>query len=343
MAVVLGLTGIIAVIGFHLVRRLQERQRMAAALTAKEADFRLLAEQSRDMVMRISADERILYVSPSCARIVGWSAEQLQGTPALAGVNKEDLPRVQASVTALRSGQAEEARIIYRSRHCDKGEVWLESGLRVTRNADTGNIDGVVAISRDMTEHKDLEDKLAALATSDGLTGLANRRHFDERLHAEWTRAKRDGSPLSLLLIDVDHFKKFNDRYGHQAGDRCLRAIARVLSEQIRRPTDLAARYGGEEFALLLPNTDAEGCRQVGEKARAAFHQLGMLHEANGPSRSVTASFGGATIEPAQHTTEAASTLVEAADNALYAAKEHGRDRLVMSGQLVMWPSAKTA
>ena len=201
-------------------------------------------------------------------------------------------------VTALKQGEAEEARIIYRSRHREKNEIWIESALRVTRVPDTGAVDGVVAISRDMTEHKDLEDRLAALATSDGLTGIANRRHFDERLREEWARAKRDDTPLSLLLIDVDHFKKFNDQYGHQAGDGCLRAIARVLADQARRPADLAARYGGEEFALLLPNTDADGCEQVGEQIREALRELGMLHALNLPSRRVTASLGGATNMP---------------------------------------------
>ena len=340
-SVVLGFTAIIAVIGFYLVRKLEERQRMAAALVAKEADFRLLAEQSGDMVTRISFDERLLYVSPSCARVVGWSADQLTGTPALAGVNPEDLPRVREVVTALKQGEAEEARVIYRSRHREKKEIWIESALRVTRVPDTGAVDGVVAISRDMTEHKDLEDKLAALATSDGLTGIANRRHFDERLREEWARAKRDETPLSLLLIDVDHFKKFNDQYGHQAGDACLRAITRVLAEQARRPADLAARYGGEEFAVLLPNTDADGCEQVGEQIREALRELGMLHALNLPSKCVTASLGGATNRPAQSAADCAA-LIEAADRALYAAKNSGRDRLVMSGQLITWP-AKTA
>lgn len=342
MAVVLGLTILIAIIGFYLVRQLQERQRMAAALLAKEADFRLLAEQSSDMVTRIGWDERILYASPSCARVVGWDPGQLIGTPALAGVDAGDLTRVQQTVAALRGGKAEEARIIYRTRHRTKGEIWIESALRVTRAPETGAIDGVVAISRDMTEHKDLQDRLAALATSDGLTGLGNRRLFDERLQDEWARAKRDGSTLSLLIIDLDHFKKFNDQYGHQAGDKCLRAFARVLAEQARRPADLAARYGGEEFALLLPNTDTEGCERVGEKIREALQALGMPHMLNPPSRRVTASLGGATRRPAEGAAECAS-LVEAADRALYAAKDEGRDRVVMSGQVIALPGIKSA
>jgi diguanylate cyclase (GGDEF)-like protein/PAS domain S-box-containing protein len=342
MAFVVGLTGLIAVTGFYLVRQLNERQRMAAALLAKEADFRLLAEQSSDMVTRIGFDERILYASPSCARVVGWDPDQIIGTPALAGVNAEDLPRVQQTVAALKLGEAEEARIIYRTRHREKGEIWIESALRVTRVPGTGEIDGVVAISRDMTEHKDLENKLAALAISDGLTGLANRRHFDERLQEEWARAKRDGAALSLLLIDVDHFKKFNDQYGHQAGDACLRTVARVLAEQARRPADLAARYGGEEFALLLPNTDPEGCERVGEKVRDALHAFGMLHALNPPSRRVTVSLGGATKLPAGDAAECTS-LVETADRALYAAKDSGRDRVVMSGRVIAWPGIKSA
>jgi diguanylate cyclase (GGDEF)-like protein/PAS domain S-box-containing protein len=343
MAFVLGLTALIAAIGFYLVRQLAERQRMAAALAAKEADFRLLAEESSDMVMRIGLDERLHYVSPSCARVVGWTDDQLTGTPALAGVNADDLPRVQRIVAALKQGEIEETKIIYRTRHRQKAEIWLETALRATRDPATGRIDGVVAISRDMTEHKDLEEKLAALASLDGLTGLANRRHFDETLRDEWSRARRDGTALSLLLMDVDYFKRYNDQHGHQAGDECLGSVARIIAGQALRPSDLAARYGGEEFVLLLPGTDAAGCEQVGERIRQSLHDLRLPHATNPPSKCVTISLGGATgwsnaEQPADHT-----SLIAAADSALYAAKSLGRNRLVMSGQVVAWPNAESA
>ena len=211
----------------------------------------------------------------------------------------------------------------------------------MTLAADSGKIDGVVAVMRDMTEQKDLQDKLASLATTDGLTGLANRRAFDDRLVEEWARARRDGTQLSLLLIDVDHFKKFNDHYGHLSGDGCLRALGRILSTNARRPADLAARYGGEEFAVLLPNTGPDGCAEVGEGIRQALRDLAMLHAQNPPSRLVTVSMGAAAIVPSQTTVDC-SALVAAADRALYAAKDSGRDRLVISGQVVSWP-AKSA
>ncbi|MGY4284378.1 diguanylate cyclase (GGDEF)-like protein [Bradyrhizobium sp. LM2.7] len=199
----------------------------------------------------------------------------------------------------------------------------------------------VVAVVRDVTEQRDLQDKLASLATTDGLTGLANRSTFDERLAEEWARARRDGTQLSLLLIDLDHFKAFNDHYGHLAGDGCLRALGRILSAEAKRPADVAARYGGEEFAVLLPNTDAQGCARVGEEIRAALHDL--AHAAC-PKSALTAGH----CEPRRRdgapipTTTDGSTLVAAADRALYAAKDSGRDRLVMSGQVVPWP-AKSA
>jgi diguanylate cyclase (GGDEF)-like protein len=194
-----------------------------------------------------------------------------------------------------------------------------------------------------MTEHKDLEEKLAALATLDGLTGLANRRHFDEKLRDEWLRAKRDGVPLSLLLMDVDHFKRFNDQYGHQAGDGCLRSVARAMAGQARRPADLAVRYGGEEFVLLLPNTDAAACEQAGERIRQAIRDLALPHALNPPAKSVTVSLGGATGWPGAEGPDDPASLVAAADKALYAAKHGGRDRLVMSGQVITWPTAESA
>lgn len=338
---VLGLVLLIALIGFYLVRQLWQRQRMAQALVAKEAHFRLLAEQSSDMVSRIGLDNRLLYVSPSCVRIIGWPPEELLGTSAVAGIHPEDMERVEQAIAALKNGEAEEARFVYRQRHRDKSEIWAEAALHVTRASDSGAIDGVVAVVRDMTAQKDLQDKLASLATTDGLTGLANRRAFDERLQEEWARARRDGTQLSLLLIDVDHFKKFNDHYGHLAGDGCLRALGRILSAHAKRPADLAARYGGEEFAVLLPNTGPDGCAEVGEGIRRALHELAMLQAQNPPSRLVTASMGAATSHPSQTTTDC-SALVAAADRALYAAKDSGRDRLVMSGQVVSWP-AKSA
>ncbi|MET4763164.1 sensor domain-containing diguanylate cyclase [Bradyrhizobium ottawaense] len=334
MLYVVALVMLIAVIGAVLVRQLQRGQRMAAALIEKEAHFRLLAEGSSDMVTRIGLDERLRYVSPSSARVVGWRANQLIGTPALAGINPEDLPEVQAIVDAMKRGEREEARLTYRNSHRQNGEVWLESTMRVTRK-DNGRVDGVVAISRDITEHKKLETRLETLAIEDSLTGLANRRRFDERLKEEWARAYRDRSSLALLMIDVDHFKAYNDEYGHPAGDACLRLVAKIIAAETQRAGDLAARYGGEEFAMLLPNTDAAGCALFGERIRSAIHEAGLVHATNLESGCVTASVGGATCRPALERTAGVASLVEAADRALYAAKDAGRDRLVMSGELM--------
>jgi diguanylate cyclase (GGDEF)-like protein/PAS domain S-box-containing protein len=288
------------------------------------------------MVTRIGLDGNLLYVSPSSARLLGWRADQLVGKPALSGVHPQDRPRAELLLAALQRGELDDARIAFRTRHREHGELWIESTLHLTRQAETGEIDGIVAISRDISAQKNLENKLAALATLDDLTGLANRRHFDERLGEEWARARRDGTPVSLLLIDVDHFKKYNDQYGHQAGDRCLHWVAGVLAEAARRPADLPARYGGEEFALILPHTDAAGCEQISDRIRSGLRDLGLVHAENPPSGLVTVSLGGATHWPAagQGALQSAS-LVEAADRALYAAKEGGRDRLVMSAQVI--------
>ncbi|QOZ11509.1 diguanylate cyclase [Bradyrhizobium sp. CCBAU 51765] len=334
MLYVLALVMLIAVIGGVLVRQLHRGQRMAVALAEKEAHFRLLAEGSSDMVTRIGLDERLRYVSPSSVRVVGRRPNQLIGTPALAGIKPEDLPEVQAIIDAMKRGEKEEARFTYRNAHRQNGEVWLESTMRVTRKGN-GNVDGMVAITRDITEQKRLETRLETLAIEDGLTGLANRRCFDERLKEEWARAYRDRSSLALLMIDVDRFKAYNDEYGHPAGDACLRRVARIIAAETQRAGDLAARYGGEEFAVLLPNIDTAGCARIGERIRSAIHEAGLVHSTNLPAGCVTASVGGATCRPALERTAGVGSLVEAADRALYAAKDAGRDRLVMSGEVM--------
>ncbi|QOY92670.1 diguanylate cyclase [Massilia sp. UMI-21] len=167
---------------------------------------------------------------------------------------------------------------------------------------------------------------LERLANIDGLTELANRRRFDEVYAREWQRARRGVRPLSLALLDIDAFKQYNDRYGHPAGDRALRAVARLAAGAMRRPGDLAARYGGEELVLLLPETGAPEALQVVSQLRQAVAGLMIAHEASSVAPVLTASVGGATLEP--DGAEAAPALFEAADAELYRAKQAGRNRV---------------
>jgi diguanylate cyclase (GGDEF)-like protein len=160
---------------------------------------------------------------------------------------------------------------------------------------------------------------------SDGLTGIANRRHFDVAMEKEHRRAKRGGTPLSLLMIDIDHFKAYNDHYGHQKGDQCLIQVAAALAGLLKRPCDLMARYGGEEFAVILPETDGEQANLMGEALRTRALELAIAHERNtDPSQLVTVSIGIATQQPDAPVEIAA--LIGAADRALYQAKRNGRN-----------------
>jgi two-component system chemotaxis family response regulator WspR len=170
--------------------------------------------------------------------------------------------------------------------------------------------------------------ELQKLAALDGLTGIANRRRFDEALREEWLRGRRQKSPLSLLLCDVDFFKAYNDYLGHPAGDLCLKKVAARLTDQLKRPADLAARYGGEEFALLLPDTGPDGALLVAEGCRGALEALALphLHSSHGV---ITMSVGLASTVPGEHMTP--EDLVAQADEALYEAKRCGRNRVMVA------------
>jgi diguanylate cyclase (GGDEF)-like protein len=170
------------------------------------------------------------------------------------------------------------------------------------------------------------EEELHRLARTDGLTGMDNRRTFEEAAEKEWRRAQRNDGSLAMLLIDVDSFKGFNDLYGHSAGDDALIAVARCITQEVRRPGDTAARYGGEEFAVLLPDTDEAGAICIAEKIRAAVQALALGHVASS-HHVLTVSIGVATTQGEAFTTSRA--LVNAADQALYAAKDGGRNRVM--------------
>ncbi len=174
---------------------------------------------------------------------------------------------------------------------------------------------------------KQQTDLLRLMAFRDGLTGVSNRRYFDDRYNVEWRRAQRAGSALSVIMIDVDHFKLYNDHYGHAEGDKCLRMVASELNAQLNRPADLLARYGGEEFVCILPDTDLNGARITAERMRLSVEKIALPHAASLTSSCVTISIGIATMED-KVSEDLAPVLVDKADEQLYIAKRSGRNRI---------------
>jgi diguanylate cyclase (GGDEF)-like protein/PAS domain S-box-containing protein len=190
-------------------------------------------------------------------------------------------------------------------------------------------------LQKEIAEHQQTElalqlanQELHRLAEIDGLTQIANRRLFNLHLSQEWHRLAREEQPLSLILCDVDYFKRYNDRFGHQAGDLCLHQVAQALRQQVHRPTDLVARYGGEEFVVILPNTAVEGATKVAIAIQKAIHQLHFPHPDSDVSDRITLSIGIATTIPLALTT--AESLIEKADQAMYIAKSRGRNDIAI-------------
>ncbi len=195
---------------------------------------------------------------------------------------------------------------------------------------------GVVEHFKEITERKshekalkDANKELEKLAVTDGLTQLANRRVFDEALQKEWLRMRRDQQPLSVILSDIDSFKRYNDHYGHQEGDVCLKEVANCIQASVCRPGDMVARYGGEEFVVILPNTASDGAFQVAEKIRSSIASLKREHARSDVAEFVTISLGVATIIPPVNGGNPEG-LVKTADDALYASKEAGRNRVTV-------------
>ena len=313
------------------LKREQETVRQLEKIAALHA---LVSENSRDAIILADLSGHRRYGSASAESLDGWKPEKLMTEEGLEMVHPEDRERVRAIVRALHSG-IESAMIECRIRTRNGEYIWVEASLRVVRDPETGKPSLVLNIVRDISERKEAEHKLQeaynaveALAVTDELTGLANRRQFDQYLTAEWRRSVRDSEPLSLLMLDVDEFKTYNDTYGHQRGDSCLKQIAEACLDVVSRPGDLVARFGGEEFVVILPNTEDEGAAHVANDICEALRSRRLPHKGNSAG-IVTISAGCATLVPSFG--KRAPDLIEMADQALYRAKNNGRNRVCSS------------
>ncbi|MGJ9416482.1 diguanylate cyclase [Massilia sp. CMS3.1] len=289
------------------------------------------------------------FVLDSQAQVLIWNraCERLTGVPASEVIGTDnhwrsfyDEPRPTLADLVIQN-RLDEIRHIY-PRHgkpqssasplsvetwCDMPRVGRRRYLAVDASPifdEHGRLKAVVETLRDLTDEKMAQLALEKLATRDGLTGLANRRCFDDTLAAEWERALRLRQPLSLLMVDVDNFKAYNDANGHLGGDECLKRIATAVASEMRA-NDLVARYGGEEFAVILPNQSLKGAAIVAERIRRRVEQL-QLPNGLAPLRQVTVSIGAATAIAGLE--NQASELVATADAALYRAKHLGRNRI---------------
>jgi len=309
----------------------------SGATGADRAFSHQLMETLAVPVFVLDTTSRVMLWNRACERLTGVPAREILGTrdhwrsffeerrPTLADLLIEDRAG-EAGRIQPRPGLADEQHMSAES-WCDMPRVGRRRYLAADASPiydDRGRLAAVVETLRDMTDEKLAQIALEQLATRDGLTGLANRRCFDETLHAEWTRALRQRQPLSLLMVDVDNFKAYNDANGHLGGDECLKRIATAVASEMRA-NDLVARYGGEEFAVILPNQSLKGAASVAERIRTRVEQLQVPNRMT-PGPHVTVSIGAATAIASPDNN--ASELVAIADAALYRAKHMGRNRI---------------
>lgn len=309
------------IIGF--LRDVSERKALVSALAESERRFRDISIAAGEYLWEVDARGRCTYVSERIEQVQGYTPAEVLGRTPFAFMEPEEARRVRTWLARSADDGQPFRDMEFRSRHKAGHQVWLRvSGMPILDAS--GALAGYRGTALDITQRKVMEENLRRLATTDPLTGAANRRHFMAVLDDELARAQRYGNPLSVAMVDIDHFKRLNDTYGHAAGDAALVQFVTEIQARLRA-TDLLGRLGGEEFALILPETTAEGARAVVDALRAAREAAVLDFE--GEVITFTMSAGVADTTHA----DTGATLLAAADAALYDSKHGGRNRVTVA------------
>lgn len=295
--------------------------------------YQTLLESTQAIPWKIDwASMTFAYIGPQIEPLLGWSRDSWRSVEDWAlRMHPDDRERVvNFCVTQSQAGVDHEAD--YRALTRDNGYVWIRDVVHVVRN-EAGEVQALIGFMFDISERKKTEERLLALqgelealSFKDGLTNIANRRRFNASLELEWASARREQQPLSLLMIDIDYFKQYNDLYGHLRGDQCLVDIAQTLSLALDGPRDLVARFGGEEFVILLPAADAATAWNVAQRCERLIQKQAITHALSPHERRLTVSIGVGTIIPGEQANPASFT--DSIDQQLYAAKNNGRNRI---------------
>lgn len=302
-----------------------------------DAFYRTLLESTRAIPWKVDwASKDYTYIGPQVESLLGWPRASWASLQDWADRMHAD-DRSQVVDYCLRNSEAgNDHEADYRALTCDGRYIWVRDVVHVLRN-ESGDIEALVGFMFDIDERRRNDEKLAALqkeledlSYQDALTGLANRRRFDEVLEREWASGWRNTTPVALIMVDIDHFKQYNDHYGHIQGDECLRRVAAALAATAGRPRDLVCRFGGEEFVVILPETDHAPALGMARKCRAMIRTAAIEHAGaqRGSESLLTVSMGVAACVPGREHTQARDLLREA-DQWLYTAKRAGRDRIV--------------
>jgi diguanylate cyclase (GGDEF)-like protein/PAS domain S-box-containing protein len=298
------------------------------------AVYKTLLESTKAIPWKIDWDSKqFAYIGPQIEALLGWTPASWQTVGDWASrMHPQDREWVlNFCVAQSQAGVDHEAD--YRALTRDGRYVWIRDVVHVVRRAD-GSVDSLIGFMFDISERKQTEQKLASLQKEleelsfrDGLTGVANRRRFDALMELEWSNARRNRQPLSLLMIDIDYFKQYNDCYGHLEGDACLKRVAWLLASAATRARDLLARFGGEEFVLLLPETDEAASHKLAARCRDLILAEQIPHAQSAVGPVLTISVGAATCIPAN--ADELRAFLDSVDKRLYRAKQQGRDCIV--------------